>query len=92
LSPLPKFPGSQVDWTVEVPESMEIDYILKNILQQRSQLLESVFLLDLFRKTPGSKAATFRFSYRHANKTLSAEAIEREHTRLITTIEKDLHK
>ncbi|MCP5492569.1 MAG: phenylalanine--tRNA ligase subunit beta [Chlamydiales bacterium] len=92
LIPLPKYPGSQVDWTIEVPESMEIDHILKNILKQRSQLLENVFLLDLFRKVPGSKAATFRFSYRHANKTLSAEAIEREHTRLITTIEKDLHK
>ena len=92
LHPLPKYPGSQVDWTIEVPESTEIDHILGNILKQRSQLLESVFLLDLFRKTPGNKAATFRFSYRHANKTLSSEAVEREHTRLIASIEKDLHK
>ncbi len=92
LVPLPMYPGSQRDWTVQLPEAVAIAEVLCDIRQMRSQLLEDVFLLDLFRKEAGLKAATFRFSYRHAKKTLPSEAVDREHDRLVGALEKNLQK
>lgn len=82
MTPLPLYPGSQRDWTVTLRSEQTVGSILDQLRSCRSKLLESVYLLDLYQ----GQNATFRFLYRHPQKTLPAEAVDREHNRLISSI------
>ena len=82
MTPLPLYPGSERDWTMTLAPEQTVGAVLEQLRNCRSKLLESVYLLDLYQGTN----ATFRLSYRHPQKTLPAEAVDREHNRLISSI------
>ncbi|MCH9627359.1 MAG: Phenylalanine--tRNA ligase beta subunit [Chlamydiales bacterium] len=86
MIPLPHYPASSRDWTVTLDERRPIGHLLDQIKIIPSKLLESVLLLDVYRgEALGSdrKNATLRFTYRDRNKTLSLDAVEKEHNRII---------
>lgn len=86
MAPLPNYPASSRDWTVTLDEKVPIGKLLDQIKVIPSKLLESVLLLDVYRgEALGSdrKNMTLRFTYRDQNKTLSLDAVEKEHNRII---------
>ncbi len=82
MTPLPQFPGSMRDWTIQLKEECSIAQVFDLIDKYKSPLLENVHLLDLYRADQISKNITLRFAYRHHKKTLPSEAVDREHSRL----------
>lgn len=86
MKPLPLYPASTRDWTITLDEKCLIADVLALIRKESSSLLESVSLHDLYRSEklgPTLKNATFRFIYRDLDKTVSIQAVDHEHTRII---------
>lgn len=86
MAPLPLYPSSSRDWTVTISEEIPVGVLLEKIKTIPSKRLESVLLLDVYRSEGlGSdrKNVTLRFIYRDRDKTLSIEAVENEHARII---------
>lgn len=96
MEPLAKYPGSERDWTITLAETTPIDAVFEAIHAVPSRLLETVTLKDLFRHETkvgkGLKNATFHFIYRDQKKTLSQEAVETEHARIIDESNKTLKR
>lgn len=93
VRPWSMLPGSERDWTVTLPANMPVGVILDHIRGMNSELLERVELLDLYKSEQigeDKKNATFRFSYRDREKTLSLEAVDKEHSNLIQKVLKVL--
>ncbi len=85
MSPLPIYPSSTRDWTVTLEEAISYDQILKMIFSVPSKLLESVFLIDIYRSEKlgkGLKNVTLRLIYRDKEKTVSQEDVDAEHARI----------
>lgn len=85
MVPLPQFPSSSRDWTVTLPEKTPVGEFLDKIKKTPSKLVESIMLLDVYHsENLGSdrKNVTLRFIYRDQHKTLSDEAIEKEHAKI----------
>lgn len=86
MEPLPIYPGSTRDWTATFQESAPMETILSALRTLSSRLLKQVELLDIYRSEalgPDKKNVTVRFSYRDDQKTLSQEAVDKEHARLL---------
>lgn len=86
LSPVPKFPCSERDWTLTLDEHAPIGEIIEAVQKIPSKLLEEISLLYLYRSDKigkDRKNATFHFTYRDPQKTISQEAVETEHARII---------
>lgn len=84
---IPNLPSSERDWTVSIPSQMQIEKLFQAISQHRPKILEKFELIDLYQpENTGQKNATFRFRYRDLLKTISAEEVEEEHTKLIAQI------
>lgn len=96
MQPLAKYPGSERDWTITLTEATPIDAVFQAIHAIPSRLLETVTLKDIFRHETkvgkGMKNATFHFIYRDLKKTLSQEAVETEHARIIDESNKTLKR
>jgi phenylalanyl-tRNA synthetase beta chain len=94
MQPLAKYPGSERDWTITLEETTPIQTIFDAVQTVPSRLLEKVTLKDIFRHETkvgkGLKNATFHFVYRDQKKTLSQEAVETEHARIIDETNKTL--
>lgn len=92
-TPIASFPGSERDWTITLEEKVPIGKVLSEIRSFPSSLLESVFLLDLYKSDKigkDRKNATFRFQYRDLNKTIEYQEVEDEHKRLLEYIAEKL--
>lgn len=92
MAPLPHYPASIRDWTVTLSEEMAVGKLLNQIECIPSKLLESVLLLDVYHSEAlGSdkKNVTLRFVYRDREKTISIEAVEKEHSRIIQTLSEE---
>ena len=90
---LAQFPGSDRDWTLTLKEDVPVQAVFDAVTSVRSQLLTEAKVLDVYRsKELGSdrKNITFRFTYRSDKKTLSQEAVEREHGRIEERTRKEL--
>lgn len=86
MHPLPIYPGSERDWTGTFKESCSMEMIVSSLQSLSSRLLKNVALLDIYRSEklgPDKKNITLRFSYRDDHKTLSQEAVDKEHARLL---------
>lgn len=95
MQPLSQFPSSSRDWTVTVEENLAIGRLFHWIEQERSPILESFSLLDVYRSDKlGSmrKNVTFRFVYRERSKTISLATVENEHLRITTKINEHLQR
>ncbi|MBN2478961.1 MAG: phenylalanine--tRNA ligase subunit beta [Parachlamydiales bacterium] len=89
---LPSYPGSERDLTITLKEDFEIQNILNIIEKLKINLLEKVYILDLFKSTEDKKNVTLRFFYRDQNKTISNEEVEIEHLKITQEITKHLEK
>lgn len=90
---LTPYPGSERDWTLTLKADVPIDHLLGAIHSASSRLLESVFLLDLYKSEQigkDRKNATVRFFYRDPNKTIAFETVEKEHARLTKAVAEKL--
>jgi len=70
--------------TLTLPEETPVAEIFSAVNTFPSHLLEEFLLLDIYRGPSvgaGKKNVTFRFRYRDPQKTLSQEAVEKEHKR-----------
>ena len=85
MSPIPKFPSSERDWTVSLPNELPIQKIVSAIQTTDAPLLEKVELIDLY-MNGNEKRASFRFTYRGSAKTLSFEEVEKAHAELLDKI------
>lgn len=88
---LAMFPGSTRDWTVTLQPGVSIEAIFNQIDKAKTDLLEKVLLLDLYENESlgsGVRNATFHFAYRDKEKTLSQEAVDAEHWRLVDEVMK----
>lgn len=89
IKQLCSFPSSERDWTFTALEDLEVGSVLDLLKNTDSRLLKKVTLRDIFRSDKiGSshKNVTLRFVYRNDKKTLSFEATEMEHARIIDSI------
>ena len=95
VKPLISFPGSQRDWTITIEDKIPIGSILAIINANSSSLLEKITLLDLYKSSQigkDRKNITFRLFYRDKTKTIALEAVEKEHSRIIETVMKELEQ
>ncbi len=84
------FPSSERDLTITLKENVPISSIFKIIEENKSNLLEHCFLLDLYKATLDEKNVTFRFVYRDKSKTICFEDVEKEHKKITTEITKNI--
>lgn len=90
---IPAYPGTERDWTLTVEEPVAIQQIMDIIHSLKTPLLEEVSLRDIYRNEklgPSKKNVTLRFVYRDKDKTLSQEAADAEHSRLVTATSQKL--
>ena len=95
VKPLISFPGSERDWTITVADKTSVGSILEIIKVNSSSLLEKITLLDLYKSSQigkDRKNITFRLFYRDKLKTIAFEAVEKEHSRIIETVMKELEQ
>ena len=97
VKPLPKFPSTSRDITLILPREVEALKILKSIESRNEELIEKVFLFDVFEGGPvtaGKKSVSFRVTYRSYFETLEDEAVNQLHRtitdRLLAEFEADL--
>ena len=93
MSPLPLYPASDRDWTVTLSKEKQVNDIIAMIYSVSSNLLESVEVADVYedsRLGEGARNVTFHFVYRDRKKTVSQEAVEKEHGRIIASCQKKL--
>lgn len=91
--PLPLFPGIERDWTLSVKDDTPVAAICHAIETSKSRLLESFFLLGLYKSEKigkDRKNVTFRFIYRDSNQTIEVEAATKEHQRVTQLVAEKL--
>lgn len=84
---IPNLPSSERDWTVPIPLNALMEPLFEAIVKHKPSILEKFELIDLYQPENAShKNATFRFTYRDPIKTISAEEVELQHTKLISQL------
>lgn len=94
MKELAKYPGSERDWTVTVPEEMPIQELFDLIKSNSSPLLEQVSLVAIYRSEklgPDLKNVTFHFVYRDLSKTIEQETVEAEQARITSQVMQKLN-
>lgn len=93
MKELPIYPGSTRDWTITLDERLPMEKVMEMIRGTKSKLLEKCYLTDIFKSEKlGAHRinATFRFSYRNKDKTISQEEVDGEHHRILVKVEEQL--
>jgi len=89
----PAHPSNARDTAFLVPASVTHARIMELVAKYGDPLLESTELFDVFSGTqtgPDRKSMAYRFVYRHAEKSLTDEAVNSVHERLKATLCNDL--
>jgi len=84
-SPLPRFPATARDITLIVAAGIEAERIVSGIRQAGEELVENVFIFDIFSGQPipvGKKSVSLRVVYRSGQRTLEDETVNRIHKAL----------
>ena len=83
---IPKYPVVRRDMTLVVPETLGLERITEAVRSAGEALLEDLFVVDVYVPEGGSASdarnVTFRFVYRHAEKTLKDKDVDKVHTRI----------
>ncbi|NCD24849.1 MAG: phenylalanine--tRNA ligase subunit beta [Deltaproteobacteria bacterium] len=83
FAPIPKFPVVRRDMTLIASPELAVGTILDAVLALREPLLEEVFLADVYEpRQSGERNLTFRFVYRHAEKTLKDKEVDKVNNRI----------
>jgi phenylalanyl-tRNA synthetase beta chain len=83
--PIPKFPSISRDITLIIDKSLEAAGLLNAVRMQEEELIDDIFLFDLFEGKPippGKKSISFRIVYRSSMKTLKDEDINQLHQKI----------
>ena len=83
--PIPRFPSVARDITIIVDRSVEADDLLRSVLEMNEELVEDLFLFDLYEGEnipQGRKSVSFRIIYRSALETLEDDAVTGIHQRI----------
>ncbi len=92
---LPKFPPVKRDITLTVPAGISAGRVLEAFRAQNSKIMSDVMLQDLFEPTEagageGARNLTFRFTFRHSDKTLKDKDVDKEMERMAQAVMKEL--
>jgi phenylalanyl-tRNA synthetase beta chain len=85
--PLPRFPASKRDLSLLVPLDLPEAEVRKKILEE--PLVESAFLYDRYSGPgvpPGQISLTYELTFRHPERTLSAEEVEEAVQRILKAL------
>ncbi len=83
FKPIPKFPVVRRDMTLVASGNLAIGAVIDTVKAMREPQLADVFLVDVY--TPegsGERNLTYRFVYRHAERTLKDKEVEKIHLRI----------
>ena len=81
--PIPKFPVVRRDMTLVASGSLAIGAVIDTVTAMREPLLSDVFLVDIYApEGSGERNLTYRFVYRHAERTLKDKEVEKIHLRI----------
>ncbi|MCH9609662.1 MAG: Phenylalanine--tRNA ligase beta subunit [Chlamydiales bacterium] len=89
MEPLQTFPGTSLDWTVTVKESVTFDEIVTAFDEKEIPLLQRFSILDVYhgeKLGSGWKNITMRFIYRDTTKTIALETAQECHHQITTSI------
>ncbi|MCH9634419.1 MAG: Phenylalanine--tRNA ligase beta subunit [Chlamydiae bacterium] len=93
IEPLSNFPSSERDWTLTCLEDLEIGHLITFVKSLESRLLKQIELKDIYRSESlgvERKNVTLRFVYRNDKKTISFEATEIEHAKIMNEVLKKM--
>lgn len=85
--PLPRFPASKRDLSLLAPTDLPEERIRERLLAE--PLVESAFLYDRYQGAgipPGRVSLTYELSFRHPERTLSAEEVEEAVQRILASL------
>ena len=85
LRPIPRFPAVSRDVPFIIDRDIEAMSILDSLRQMNEELVEDVYLFDVFEGQPiepGKKSISFRIVYRSAEQTLEDDVVNRKHKAL----------
>ncbi|MEM7175214.1 MAG: phenylalanine--tRNA ligase subunit beta [Chlamydiota bacterium] len=82
MAPLPLYPESERDWTFIIPPHLSLAEVLDAIYSHRSKFLKRVTVWDLYE----GKSITLRFTYRNDRETIEHAQVEKEHTKIMTSV------
>ena len=81
--PIPKFPVVRRDMTLVAAGNLAIGAVIDTVTAMREPLLTDVFLVDIYApEGSGERNLTYRFVYRHAERTLKDKEVEKVHLRI----------
>jgi phenylalanyl-tRNA synthetase beta chain len=93
IQPISKFPAVKRDMALLVPKSLPFQELLGTIKKHKSSLLKDIQLFDYFESEklgPDHKSLALRFTYHHAEKTLTDADVQTAHQALCEHITKSL--
>lgn len=91
--PLPKFPSVARDLAMLVDDNVMVQEIEKIIAKQGGKLVETIKLFDVYKgkQIPeGKKSVAYSIIYRHKDKTLIDEEVNRTHEKITKALEAKL--
>ena len=83
--PLPKFPNVSRDISMFIPKGLDHQQIIDTIKKAGDDLVEEIFLFDKYKDS-----VAYRVIYRHPEKTLTDDEVNRKHEAIIKLIEDSL--
>lgn len=88
---LPQFPPVRRDITLICPATLSVQEILDKAGKVKMPLLEAVELIDVYApKGADTRNLTFRFTFRHAQRTLKDTEVDREREKMAEFLVKNL--
>ncbi len=91
--PLPKYPAMSRDIALVVDEDTIVGDIEKVIKEAEAELLEDVKLFDIYRGVqvgPGKKSVAFNLTYRHKDRTLTDDDVQKAHGKVLDALKEQL--
>ena len=92
-SPLPKYPATARDIALAVDESMAVGDIEKVIASAGGKILKNIKLFDVYRGPQigeNKKSVAFALTYRHDDRTLTDEDVNKVHDKILKTLKEKL--
>ena len=89
--PLPVFPAVRRDITFIAPRTMHVDTVLSAVRGAKTNLMESVELLDVYEPRDGEERnITCRLTFRKADRTLQDGEVDKEREKIASFVVKSL--
>ncbi len=87
---LPMYPPIRRDITVMSDDLLHVGVVLNHVQSMKLPLLEDICLIDLFEPATGGRNATFRLTFRHAQRTLKDAEVDKEREKVAQSLIKTL--